>query len=216
VRVAFRRALGVKAGHDFEFLYDGEAYIVGDALIEHGNRYDAWNQIDYDALRRVRSFQSRRQEVPFAPPAGSEMVTSVGRAQKRGCKQLIMPPLGGMIKIVAGMRLSAHLNPQSAGPALAEGLEGFRRLRIVLAEQALRAHHRQEHKVEHRGEIVGLSCDAFGQFFSVAADCAVHQGFVEFGAEGMGSVDGQNDPAELVIDDVKWPKLVVVEPYDVT
>jgi UDP-2,3-diacylglucosamine pyrophosphatase LpxH len=81
VRVAFRRALGVKAGHDFEFLYDGEAYIVGDALIEHGNRYDAWNQIDYDALRRVRSFQSRRQDIPdeynFTPPAGSEMVTSV-------------------------------------------------------------------------------------------------------------------------------------------
>ena len=25
VRTAFRRALGVKAGHDFEFLYDGEA-----------------------------------------------------------------------------------------------------------------------------------------------------------------------------------------------
>jgi UDP-2,3-diacylglucosamine pyrophosphatase LpxH len=81
VRAAFRRALGVKAGHDFEFLYDGEAYIVGDALIEHGNRYDAWNQIDYDALRRVRSFQSRRQDIPdeynFTPPAGSEMVTSV-------------------------------------------------------------------------------------------------------------------------------------------
>lgn len=81
VRAAFRRALGVKAGHDFEFSYDGEAYVVGDALIEHGNRYDAWNQIDYDALRRVRSFLSRRQDVPdkynFAPPAGSGMVTSV-------------------------------------------------------------------------------------------------------------------------------------------
>jgi UDP-2,3-diacylglucosamine pyrophosphatase LpxH len=81
VRAAFRRALGVKAGYDFEFLYDGEAYIVGCALIEHGNRYDAWNQIDNDSLRRLRSFQSRRQDVPdeynFIPPAGSEMVTSV-------------------------------------------------------------------------------------------------------------------------------------------
>ena len=81
VRTAFRRALGVKAGHDFEFLYDGEAYIVGDALIEHGNRYDDWNQIDYDALRHVRSVQSRLLDVPeehvFIPPAGSEMVTEV-------------------------------------------------------------------------------------------------------------------------------------------
>jgi UDP-2,3-diacylglucosamine pyrophosphatase LpxH len=81
VRVAFRRALGVKAGHDFEFLHDGEAYIVGDALIEHGNRYDAWNQVDYDALRHIRSVQSRLLDVPeehiFIPPAGSEMVTEV-------------------------------------------------------------------------------------------------------------------------------------------
>jgi UDP-2,3-diacylglucosamine pyrophosphatase LpxH len=81
VRTALRHALGVKPIHDFEFLYDGEAYIVGDALIEHGNRYDAWNQVDYDSLRHIRSFQSRRQEVPrqnvFTPPAGSEMVRSV-------------------------------------------------------------------------------------------------------------------------------------------
>lgn len=81
VREAFTRALGVKASHDFAFIYDGEAYVVGDALIEHGNRYDAWNQIDLDALRRTRSLLSRRQEVSrergFMPPAGSEMVTSV-------------------------------------------------------------------------------------------------------------------------------------------
>ena len=81
VRAALRAAIGVKPGHDFEFILDGEAYIVGDALIEHGNRYDAWNQIDFDALRRVRSLMSRRQEVPaqyrFAPPAGSQMVATV-------------------------------------------------------------------------------------------------------------------------------------------
>jgi UDP-2,3-diacylglucosamine pyrophosphatase LpxH len=86
VRAAFRRALGVKPGHDFEFLYDGEAYIIGDALIEHGNRYDAWNQVDHDALRRIRSFQSRLQDLPeeytFVPPAGSEMVAGVINAIK--------------------------------------------------------------------------------------------------------------------------------------
>lgn len=81
VRRELRKALGVKPHHDFEFLFDGEAYIVGDALIEHGNRYDAWNQIDYDALRHIRSFQSRGLPVPphhvFTPPAGSDMVTTV-------------------------------------------------------------------------------------------------------------------------------------------
>jgi UDP-2,3-diacylglucosamine pyrophosphatase LpxH len=87
VRRELRYALGVKPTHDFEFFYDGEAYVVGDALIEHGNRYDAWNQIDYDALRRVRSFQSRHLPVPdeyrFIPPAGSDMVTSVINKIKR-------------------------------------------------------------------------------------------------------------------------------------
>src|SRR5262249_37777826 len=63
------------------FIYDGEAYAVGDALIEHGNRYDGFNVIDHDRLRRVRSLQSRRQAIPpeyaFAPPPGSRLVASI-------------------------------------------------------------------------------------------------------------------------------------------
>jgi UDP-2,3-diacylglucosamine pyrophosphatase LpxH len=81
VRHELRKALGVKHNHDFEFIYDNEAYVIGDALIEHGNRYDAWNQVDYDALRRIRFFQSRHLPVPpqysFIPPAGSDMVTLI-------------------------------------------------------------------------------------------------------------------------------------------
>jgi UDP-2,3-diacylglucosamine pyrophosphatase LpxH len=81
VRDAFRQTLGVKPEHDFNFIIDGEGYVVGDALIEHGNRYDKWNQIDMDALRRIRSLTSRRQAVPseyrFEPPAGSQLVVSV-------------------------------------------------------------------------------------------------------------------------------------------
>jgi UDP-2,3-diacylglucosamine pyrophosphatase LpxH len=87
VRREFRSALGVKTGHDFEFLYDNEAYVIGDVLIEHGNRYDDWNQVDYDILRRIRSSQSRRQSLPaaaaFVPPPGSDMVTSVMNTIKR-------------------------------------------------------------------------------------------------------------------------------------
>jgi len=81
VRCKLKAILGVKPGHDFEFIHNGEAYAVGDALIEHGNRYDAWNVVDYDALRRLSSLQSRRQEAPekykFKPPAGSCMVSWV-------------------------------------------------------------------------------------------------------------------------------------------
>jgi len=86
VRQELRRALGVRPSHDYQFLYDNEAYVIGDALIEHGNRYDAWNQVDYDAVRHIRSFQSRRLPVPvelgLIPPAGSDMVTTVINAIK--------------------------------------------------------------------------------------------------------------------------------------
>lgn len=50
VRSSFEEAIGLKAGHNYSFIYDNEAYVVGDVLIEHGNRYDAWNQVDHDGL----------------------------------------------------------------------------------------------------------------------------------------------------------------------
>jgi UDP-2,3-diacylglucosamine pyrophosphatase LpxH len=68
-------------GRRFRFIYDGEAYAVGNALIEHGNRYDAFNVVDHDRLRRFRALHSRRQhiasEYEFTPPAGSKMVADV-------------------------------------------------------------------------------------------------------------------------------------------
>lgn len=90
VRRRLHALLGITGRHDFEFLFDGEAYLVGDVLIEHGNRYDPWNVVDYDGLRRVRSLQSRRQPVPrqydFAPPAGSFMVATVVNPIKQAYK----------------------------------------------------------------------------------------------------------------------------------
>ncbi|MET0623778.1 MAG: metallophosphoesterase, partial [Pyrinomonadaceae bacterium] len=64
------------------FVYDGEAYTPGRVLIEHGNRYDRWNMLDYSALRQERSMLSRglaveeerRQERYFVPPAGTYLV----------------------------------------------------------------------------------------------------------------------------------------------
>lgn len=80
VRQALVELIGAR-GRNFVFLYDGEAYRTGDALIEHGNRYDVWNMVDYDGLRRIRSLQSRGLPVPddigFRPPAGSFMVATV-------------------------------------------------------------------------------------------------------------------------------------------
>jgi|APLak6261658528_1056013.scaffolds.fasta_scaffold03787_2 UDP-2,3-diacylglucosamine pyrophosphatase LpxH len=70
--------LRLDSGRKFKFIYDGEAYLIGDVLIEHGNRYDGWNVVDHDLLRRFRSESSRRlsisHDADFSPPAGSELV----------------------------------------------------------------------------------------------------------------------------------------------
>jgi UDP-2,3-diacylglucosamine pyrophosphatase LpxH len=80
VRRALAKALGTSERR-FRFVYDNEGYIAGDALIEHGNRYDSYNMVDHDRLRRFRSLCSRRQVVPrehvFDPPAGSKLVSEV-------------------------------------------------------------------------------------------------------------------------------------------
>ncbi|MBL9042813.1 MAG: metallophosphoesterase [Myxococcales bacterium] len=44
------------------FVYNNEAYRVGDLLIEHGNRYDVWNRIDHDGLRQTLSALSRGEK----------------------------------------------------------------------------------------------------------------------------------------------------------
>jgi UDP-2,3-diacylglucosamine pyrophosphatase LpxH len=76
VRAALFRRLGAPRG-GLQFIYDGEAYVIGDVLIEHGNRYDPYNEVDHDALRRLRSLQTHGQDgrrAKFEPPVGSRVV----------------------------------------------------------------------------------------------------------------------------------------------
>jgi|MudIll2142460700_1097286.scaffolds.fasta_scaffold37877_2 UDP-2,3-diacylglucosamine pyrophosphatase LpxH len=81
VRGRLAALLGAESRPGYRFVYDGEAYLVGDVLIEHGNRYDSWNVVDFDRLRRFRSECSRRLDISsharFFPPAGSELVERV-------------------------------------------------------------------------------------------------------------------------------------------
>lgn len=78
VRARLGAALGADGQRRFGFVYDGEAHVVGSVLIEHGNRYDGWNVVDHDRLRRFRSECSRRLETSsdarFHPPVGSDLV----------------------------------------------------------------------------------------------------------------------------------------------
>jgi len=80
VRYALEELLGRRSDRPLHFVYDGEAYVIGHVLIEHGNRYDSYNTNDYDALRRVRSLQSRREPIPqkneAKPSPGSVLVAS--------------------------------------------------------------------------------------------------------------------------------------------
>lgn len=81
VRAALTDAIEVPRGGRLRFITDGEAHAVGDVLIEHGNRYDGFNVIEHDLLRRCRSAMSRRQKIKetarFLPPPGSLLVAEV-------------------------------------------------------------------------------------------------------------------------------------------
>lgn len=83
VREAFEEAVG--AGHNpgvLRWVVNNEAYVVGDALIEHGNRYDAANQVDHDGLRRLCSMRSRglysdEGRAEYRSPPGSLFVAEI-------------------------------------------------------------------------------------------------------------------------------------------
>ena len=80
VRARFAELVAGNA--NVRFIYDGEAYSCGKLLVEHGNQYDRFNAVDYDALRRERSELSRGTQIPdsergkkyFQPPVGSSIV----------------------------------------------------------------------------------------------------------------------------------------------
>jgi UDP-2,3-diacylglucosamine pyrophosphatase LpxH len=81
VRRTLLDELQIGGRHDFEFIYDGEAYIVGDGIIEHGNQYDAWNRVNHSSLRKLRAQQSRHSPDArigeFIAPPGSRLVSEV-------------------------------------------------------------------------------------------------------------------------------------------
>lgn len=117
---AVRRYLERQLGGSgcFKFIYDGEAYVRGDLLIEHGNRYDSWNIIDHSALRQERSMLSRglgkrmqqRKSDAFIPPPGSFMVIKVINEIKRKYRfvDLLKPETAAVLPIL----LALHPNLQ--------------------------------------------------------------------------------------------------------
>ena len=195
VREALRGALRVTARHDFQFIFDGEAYIVGDnALVEHGNRYDAWNTVDHDSLRELRSWQTRRQtgharEIETNP--GSRLVCSV-----------INP-------IKASYRFVDLLKPETEAllPLLLALEPGIRRLLPkVLRMHAAAWRHRPAGPAQPRmhGDIasVGAAADRFsGDLSSVGGPSRTDEGTIAVHAALESVMPGQVGRFLALLDD---------------
>jgi len=93
-----------------EFLYDNQAFVEGQLLIEHGNRYDRWNVVSHAALRASRSAMSRREKPPFYPgPPGSCLVERAINPMKKDYPwiDLLKPENSGMLPVLAVLNPSA-------------------------------------------------------------------------------------------------------------
>jgi len=78
VRDALLAALAATP-HQVQCVFDGAAYRIGGALIEHGNRYDVANENDWNGLRTIASALSRGESSPvdLRVSAGSFLVEKV-------------------------------------------------------------------------------------------------------------------------------------------
>lgn len=87
-----------------DFIYDNQAFVIGPVLIEHGNRYDAWNMVNHNQLREIRSRMSRRESsASFAAQPGSELVARVMNPlkEKFAFVDLLKPETGAVVPILA-------------------------------------------------------------------------------------------------------------------
>ncbi|MEZ4448142.1 MAG: metallophosphoesterase [Nannocystaceae bacterium] len=98
-------------------IYDGEAYTFGPVMIEHGNRYDAWNILNFDRLREERSVRSRRLPLDeradryFRPPAGTLLVTRFMNPLKQRYRfiDLLKPETGAVLPLLLTLEPSLDL-----------------------------------------------------------------------------------------------------------
>ncbi|HRK26916.1 MAG TPA: metallophosphoesterase [Chitinophagales bacterium] len=107
LRRLLEEAMGATAAN-FRFLYDGEAYTIGNELIiEHGNRYDAWNSINEENLRLLREQFSRNEpwRTTFTPPKGSVLVERVMNPLKQTYRfiDLLKPETEAAIPILIAL-----------------------------------------------------------------------------------------------------------------
>lgn len=89
-----------------DFIYDNQAYTRGQLLVEHGNRYEGWNVVDHDALRRLRSQVSRGVPVEdFPVQPGSLLVSRIMNKLKERYSwvDLIKPETSGVVPLLVAL-----------------------------------------------------------------------------------------------------------------
>jgi hypothetical protein len=101
-------------------------------LIEHGNRYDSWNAVPHDELRRLRSALSRREKPPPLPSIpGSELVKRAINKVKEthAFIDLLKPETAAAFPLLAVLKPSVFRQLQEVwdlyGRALAAGYFRF-------------------------------------------------------------------------------------------
>jgi UDP-2,3-diacylglucosamine pyrophosphatase LpxH len=93
-----------------DLVFDNSAVVVGDVLIEHGNRYDGWNAVRHDALRRIRSAVSRGETAEEFPlPPGSVLVINVMNQLKQEFRfiDLLKPEQEAVLPMIAAFKPAA-------------------------------------------------------------------------------------------------------------
>lgn len=97
---------------NFNFVLTDTPYIVGNGavLIEHGNRYDEWNWVDYGALHKLMAQQARGEKLSdFRPPKGSRMVEMVINPVKEKYRfiDLLKPETQAVLPILLALEPSS-------------------------------------------------------------------------------------------------------------
>ena len=133
VRAKLLELVGADSGRT-KFIYDGEAYVVDNVLIEHGNRYDRWNMVDHSTLRQERSILSRRMKVTeserekkfFVPPAGTHLVVNVINRIKSRYRfiDLLKPETNAMIPLLVALEpdIGSYLDRMIRSPIIVRQL----------------------------------------------------------------------------------------------
>lgn len=87
-----------------EFIYDGQAFVDGPVIVEHGNRYEKENFVSHDSLLEVREAISRGETPPeMKRILGSAMVNTIINPLKKDHPfiDLLKPETTAMVPLLA-------------------------------------------------------------------------------------------------------------------